>query len=73
MMVMMIRVLMMMMMMMIRMMMMMMMTIGCLPGDADVAWFGDDHSVLPLGKRVQQQREALQSLKRAVGERLLFL
>ena len=49
-----------------------MMTIGCLPGDEDVAWFGDDHSVLPLGKRVQQQREALQSLKRDVGERHLY-
>ena len=55
------------------MMMMMMMMIGCVPGDEDVAWFGDDHSVLPLGKRVQQQREALESLKRVLGERHLYL
>ena len=42
------------------------------PGDEDVAWFGDDHSVLALGKRVQQQREALQSLKRDVGEKHFY-
>ena len=44
-------------------MIMMMMIIGCLPGDEDVAWFGDDNPVFSLGERVEQQREALESLK----------
>ena len=46
----------------------MMMIIGCLPGDEDVAWFGDDNPMFSLGKRVEQQREALESLKRGVGQ-----
>ena len=48
-------------------MMMTMMTmtmIGCLPGDEDVTWFGDDDPVLPLGQGVEQKREALESLAR---------
>ena len=44
-------------------MMTMMMMIGGLPGDEDMAWFGDDNPVFSLGERVEQQREALESLK----------
>ena len=64
-------VMMVMMMMMMTMMMMTMMTmtmIGCLPGDEDVTWFGDDDPVLPLGQGVEQKREALESLARGWSE-----
>ena len=50
------------MMMMIMIMIMIMMMIGCLPGDEDMAWFGNDDPVLALGKGVEKQREALESL-----------
>ena len=48
---------------MLMMMMMMMMMIGSLPGYEDMAWFGNDDPVLALGKGVEKQREALESLK----------
>ena len=47
----------------------MMMIIGGLPCDEDMAWFGDDNPVFSLGERVEQQREALESLKRGVSRR----
>ena len=55
--------------MMIMMIMIMMIMADRLPGDEDMAWFGDDNPVFPLCKGVEQQREALESLKRGVSQR----